>query len=168
MTGPGPRPRPRVGVIVAVSPEGAIGLDGKIPWRHPGDMRRFKRLTLGSTVIMGRNTWESLPRRPLVDRRNLVLTRRSLPGVECFPTLEQALESSAGQVWVIGGARAYEEAMKVADLLDVTYVPDHVTDPRAVMMPAIDPAAWDEGPLVPHEDEEGLFRREFRRRAPRG
>jgi dihydrofolate reductase len=51
----------KVGIIVAMSPERVIGLDGKIPWRHPGDQRRFKRLTVGTTIVMGRKTWESLP-----------------------------------------------------------------------------------------------------------
>jgi dihydrofolate reductase len=161
----------RVGILVAVSPEGVIGLDGKIPWRHPGDLRRFKRLTVGTTVVMGRLTWESLPKKPLPDRRNVVLTGRPLeapPGVDAFPDLPSALASCDGDVWVIGGARAYEEAMMHADFLDVTYVPDQVTDARAVKFPVIDPLVFEAGELVPHEDEEGLARCVFTRRGRRG
>jgi dihydrofolate reductase len=155
----------RVGILVAVSPEGVIGLDGKIPWRYPGDLRRFKRLTVGTTVIMGRLTWESLPRKPLPDRRNLVLTSRPIEGVECFGTLEAALEASEGEVWVIGGHRAYQEALHLADHIDVTYVPDHVTHPGAIKFPAIDPDHYEASEPVPHEDEETLTRRVYRRRS---
>ncbi len=153
------------GVIVAVSPEGVIGLHGKIPWHHKGDMRRFKRVTLGSTVIMGRKTWESMGGRALPGRRNLVVTTSAQPGVECFPTVEDALATSSGDVWFIGGRGIYAEAMdKYADTLDVTYVPDHVTDKDAVRFPAIDEARWEPGPLQPHEDEPELQRRVWTRR----
>ena len=159
----------RVGILVAVSPEGVIGLDGKIPWRHAGDMRRFKRLTLGTTVIMGRLTWESLPKRPLPGRRNVVLTSGTAsgeypPGVTCFPGLASALDSCSGDVWVIGGARAYAEAMQHADFIDVTHVPEHVHAAHAVKFPEIDPRVFEAGELVKHEDEEGLTRRVFARR----
>jgi len=65
------------GILVAVSPEGIIGKDNSIPWHYPEDLKRFKKLTLGKTVIMGRNTWESIPekQRPLPDRRNIVITK---------------------------------------------------------------------------------------------
>jgi dihydrofolate reductase len=156
----------RVGILVAVSPEGVIGLDGKIPWRHAGDMRRFKRLTLGTTVVMGRLTWESLPKRPLPERRNLVLTSQKTEGVEHFADLASALATCTGNVWVIGGARAYADAMRLADFIDVTYVPEHITDPRAVRFPDIDASVFEPGELMQHEDDEGLTRRVWRRRAP--
>jgi dihydrofolate reductase len=159
-----PSGAPRIGILVAVSPEGVIGLDGKIPWRHSGDMRRFKRLTVGTTVIMGRLTWASLPKKPLPERRNIVLSNQALSDVECFPTLEAALATCSGDVWVIGGARAYAEAMRHAHFLDVTYVPEEVPDSRAVKFPAIDAALFEAGALVPHEDEEGLTRRVYTRR----
>jgi dihydrofolate reductase len=152
-------------IMAAVSPEGAIGLHGKIPWHYRGDMRRVKRLTLGTTLIMGRVTWESLGGRPLPGRRNLVVTSQSLAGVETFPTLEDALGASQGPVWFFGGARIYRVAMAYANLLDMVYVPDHVTDLDAVLFPPIDPGIWEAGPLLPHEDEPALRRREYRRRA---
>jgi dihydrofolate reductase len=152
-------------LIVAVSPEGVIGLHGQVPWRHPGDMRRFKRVTLGSSVIMGRLTWESMNRRPLPGRRNVVVTRGQLEGVECHPSIEAALAACAAEpVWFIGGARIYQDGMPHCHLLDVTYVPDHVDHPDAVRFPPIDPEIWEPGPLLPHEDEPALTRREFRRR----
>jgi dihydrofolate reductase len=152
-----------LGSIAAVSPEWVIGLHNDVPWRHPGDFRRFKRVTLGSTVIMGRLTWESMQRKPLQGRRNLVVTRTPDASIECFGDVEAALAVAEGDVWFIGGARIYAEAMKHADLLDITFVPDHVTDPAAVHFPHIDESLFEAGPLVPHEDEPGLSRRVYRR-----
>ena len=155
------------GMILAVSPEGVIGLGGKIPWRHPGDMRRFKRVTLGSTVIMGRATFDETGK-PLPGRRNIVVTSRPLDvaGVERVGTVDQALALAgvACDVWFIGGARIYEEAMRHVDVIDVTYVPDHVDAPGAVHAPPIDERVFEPGPLLPHEDEPGLTRRVYRRR----
>jgi dihydrofolate reductase len=153
-----------IGIIAAVSPEGVIGLDGQIPWRHKGDMRRFKRVTTGGTVIMGRRTWESMKSRPLVDRRNIVITSQAVPGVEHFPDVRSALAKCSGDVWFIGGARIYEEAMKHADLIDLTYVPESIKAPGAVRFPPIDEAQWEAGPEVIHEDEPALRRRVFTRR----
>jgi dihydrofolate reductase len=152
-----------IGLVVAVSPEGVIGLNGKIPWRHPGDQRRFKRMTLGTTIIMGRLTWESMDQKPLKGRRNLVLTSHPIPGVECFRDLVSALLASTGDVWFVGGAKVYEEAMEHADIIDVTYVPDHVLDPAAVKFPPIDEGRFEAGEIVPHEDEAALTRRVYRR-----
>ena len=155
------------GIMVAMSPEGVIGLDGKIPWHYRGDLRRVKRLTLGTTLIMGRVTWESLGSRPLPGRRNLVVTRHDLPGAECFRTLGAALAASVGKVWFFGGEGIYREALPLADFIDVVYVPDHITAPGAVHFPAIEPSEWEEGPLLPHEDEPSLTRRIYTRKASR-
>jgi dihydrofolate reductase len=157
---------PKKRIIVAVSePSWAIGLDNRIPWRHPGDMRRFKRLTVGDTVIMGRLTFESMNKKPLVDRRNIVVTRSAIdvPGIEVYPDLPSAVAASTGDVWFIGGRRIYEEAMAFADEIDVVFVPERIDDPRAVRFPAIDEAVFRPGPRVPHEDEAGLFRQVFMR-----
>lgn len=157
------------GMIFAVSPGGVIGQGGTIPWRHPGDMRRFKRVTMGTTVIMGRKTYESMGR-ALPGRRNIVVSSGPIdaPGIEHATTIAAALAlSGPGDVWFIGGARIYKDAMAYADVIDLTYVPDHVTDPAAVKFPEIDPALFEPGPLMPHEDEPGLTRRVFTRRTPR-
>ena len=154
------------GMIYAVSPEGVIGVGLKIPWHHPGDMRRFKRVTMGSTVVMGRKTFESTGK-PLPGRRNLVVTRTpvDVPGVEVVGSVDEALARAGdADVWFIGGARIYEEAMKHVDVIDVTYVPDHVDAPGAVHVGKIDESVFEPGPLLPHEDEPGLFRRVYTRR----
>ncbi len=151
-------------IIVAVSPEGAIGVDNRIPWHYPGDMRRFKRMTMGSTVIMGRLTFESMNRKPLSGRRNIVITRSTIDGVETHPDLATALAHTTGDVWFIGGRRIYEEAMRYADEIDVTYVPDAVGDPRAVLFPRIDPEVFVPGERVPDVEEPGLVRQVFTRR----
>ncbi|HEX9297344.1 MAG TPA: dihydrofolate reductase [Polyangiaceae bacterium] len=154
----------RRGIMVAVSPEGVIGLGGKIPWHYRGDMRRVKRLTMGTTLIMGRVTWESLGGRPLPGRRNLVVTSSALPGVECFKDIGSALEASRGAVWFFGGARIYQDAMPLADVIDIVYVPDRVEHPDAVTFPPIDPREWEAGPLLEHEDEPALKRRLYTRK----
>jgi dihydrofolate reductase len=154
-------------MIFAISPERVIGVGGKIPWRHPGDMRRFKQVTMGSTVIMGRATFDENGR-PLPGRRNIVVTSRPLdvPGVEVASSVDEALHmAGTADVWFIGGARIYEEAMRHVDVIDVTYVPDHVHDAGAVLAPPIDETVFEPGPLLEHELEPGLTRRVYRRRA---
>src|SRR5262249_12367899 len=163
-----PPPRPVVqgrgvsaaqrGIIVAVSPERVIGLRGKIPWHYPGDLKRFKEVTMGATIVMGRRTFESIGR-PLPGRRNVVVTSHPIAAVECFPTLSAPLAAGDGPLWFIGGARIYEEAMAYADLIDVTFVPDRIDDPEAVRFPVIDESCWTPGPLVDHEYEPRLRRR---------
>ena len=78
------------GILVATSPEGIIGKDNTIPWHYSEDLKRFKRLTVGKNIIMGRKTWESLPIKPLPDRRNIVITRSSIDNVECFKSIKCA------------------------------------------------------------------------------
>ncbi len=160
------------GMIAAVSPERVIGLAGAIPWSHPGDMRRFVRVTKGSVVVMGRLTWESMDRRPLPNRRNVVISRGAVDGVEHYATIPRALAKLAEDgdprdVWFIGGARIYADAMPYCDVIDLTYVPDHVTDEAAVRFPPIDESEWEAGALLPHEDEPALTRRVFTRRSAR-
>ena len=154
----------RRGIIAAVSPQGVIGVGGGIPWHYSADQRRFKRLTMGSTLIMGRLTWESLPKKPLPGRRNIVITSRLLEGAECFPSIEAALATCEGDVWFIGGARVYEEAMRHADFIDLTYVPDSIDHPEAVYFPTIDETVWEAGSLEPDRDDPRLSRRVYRRR----
>jgi dihydrofolate reductase len=153
------------GAIWAQSPEGVIGVDGRIPWRHPGDLRRFKRVTMGATVIMGRRTFDSIGH-PLVGRRNMVVTSGPLlmPGVERVASIDEALARAGdGDVWFVGGARIYEAALQVVDVIDVTYVPDRVSAPSAVHAPRID---WRfiAGPLQAHEDDPTLKVRIYKRR----
>ena len=115
-------------LIWAQSSSGVIGRDGGIPWRLPEDLERFKTLTGGHTVIMGRRTWESLPAsvRPLPGRRNVVITRQNgylAPGAVVTSSLTGALAlAEDDEVWVIGGAEIYRLAMPLADRCEVTEV----------------------------------------------
>ncbi|MFQ5792376.1 MAG: dihydrofolate reductase [Acidobacteriota bacterium] len=154
------------GIIAAVSPKGVIGVGGRLPWHYSADLRRFKRLTMGATLIMGRRTWESLPRKPLPGRRNLVITRSKMEGVECFRDIPSALATCKGDVWFIGGARLFREALPYADVIDMTFVPDDIESSDAVYFPELDPAEWRAGPLRPHEDDPRLKRRIYQRITP--
>ena len=151
------------GILVAVSPEGIIGKDNSIPWHYSADLKRFKRLTLGKTVIMGRRTWESLPVKPLPDRRNIVITRLSLDDVECFPSIDDALATCEGDVWFIGGAGIYQEALGKADIIDMTLVPDNVSGEGCVGFPKIGDE-WDAGPGEELETDENLKHQTYTRR----
>jgi dihydrofolate reductase len=113
-----------VGLVWAQAANGVIGSGGGLPWHLPEDLARFKALTLGSTVVMGRATWDSLPTavRPLPGRRNVVLSRQpdwQAPGAVVARSLAEALDQP-GDVWVIGGASVYRAALPLADLLVVT------------------------------------------------
>ena len=122
---------------------------------------------MGKTLIMGRKTFESIGH-PLAGRRNIVVTSRPLAieGVECVPSVDEALARAGDEidVWFIGGARIYAEAMQHVDVIDVTYVPDHVRATDAVRAPRID-GTWEGSRIVQHEDEPTLKRRTFTRRA---
>lgn len=114
-----------IGLVWAQAANGVIGSEGTLPWHLPEDLGRFKALTMGSTVVMGRKTWESLPARsrPLPGRRNIVLTRTpgwQAAGAVVARSLEEALDGVSGDVWVIGGATVYRAALDRADLLVVT------------------------------------------------
>jgi dihydrofolate reductase len=113
-----------VGLIWAQSTSGVIGRDGTIPWHLPEDLARFKTLTMGHTVVMGRRTWDSLPARfrPLPGRRNVILTRNSgfvAPGAEVFGSIDDAIDD---QTWVIGGSEIYHLALPAATRCEVTEV----------------------------------------------
>lgn len=131
-----------IGLIWAQSSSGVIGRDGGIPWRLPEDQARFKELTMGHTVVMGRLTWESLPAkvRPLPGRRNVVLTRRpdyAADGAEVVASLDDALTDDP--VWVIGGAQIYLAALPLATRCEVTEI--EIDLPRQdadVMAPVLD------------------------------
>jgi dihydrofolate reductase len=110
----------KIVVIAAVAEDGTIGNAGKIPWHISEDLKRFKRLTMGHPVIMGRKTFESIGK-PLPGRRNIILTRT--PGPDHFPTLDAALRSCGEEtVFIIGGAQVYQAALPVADKLLLTHV----------------------------------------------
>jgi dihydrofolate reductase len=151
------------GILVAVSPEGIIGKDNTIPWHYSADLKRFKRLTTGNTIIMGRKTWESLPKKPLPNRRNIVITRSSIENIECFKSIDDALQTCEGDIWFIGGAGIYQEAMQKADIIDMTLVPDNVTGEKCIYFPEID-KSWKEGETKTLDEEPKLKHKTYTRR----
>ena len=151
------------GILVATSPEGIIGKDNTIPWHYSEDLKRFKRLTVGKNIIMGRKTWESLPIKPLPDRRNIVITRNPIDNVECFKSIKDAVSTCEGDIWFIGGAGIYEEAMDLADCIDMTLVPDKITGDNCVYFPEIG-QEWEESEKKPLENDSILMHKIYTRR----
>ncbi len=121
--------RPPVGIYAALAENGVIGRDGDLPWRLSTDLKRFKSLTLGKPIVMGRRTWESFPKRPLPGRTNIVITRQADfadPGAVRASSLADALEIAASEmpdeICVIGGGQIFAEAIAMADILHLTHV----------------------------------------------
>ncbi len=119
----------KIGLIWAQARHGVIGKDGAMPWHLPEDLAHLKRTTLGCPVIMGRRTWDSIPARfrPLPGRDNIVVTRQpdwNEIGAQRGSNLREALQKcdNAGQVWVIGGAQIYAQALPLADEVVVTEI----------------------------------------------
>jgi len=140
------RARPRLNLIVARARNGVIGAAGTLPWHVPEDLRHFKRITLGHPLVMGRRTWESIGR-PLPGRRSIVVTRNpgwSAPGAERAHSLAQALAmcQAAADVFVIGGAQLFAQALPLAQRLFLTQIDaDFEGDTHC---PPIEAAAWRE------------------------
>ena len=146
-----------ISIIVAIAANRAIGLNNQLIYWLPNDLKRFRQLTTGHTIIMGRRTFESLPKGALPNRRNIVLSRSGkaadFPGADLFPTLDAALASCEGEVYIIGGASVYREALPKADRLCLTYVYD--TPAQAdTFFPDIDGAEWVETFREEHEADE--------------
>lgn len=128
----------RISIIVAIAQNRAIGFENKLIYWLPNDLKRFKSLTVGNTIVMGSNTFRSLPKGALPNRRNIVLSRRGkagdFPGADLFPSLEVALidcrqrdlagDEQAHEVFIIGGASVYREALPLADRLCLTCIDD--------------------------------------------
>jgi len=134
-----------ISIIAAVSEDLGIGRSNELLWSISEDLRRFKRLTLGKTAIMGKKTWESLPKKPLPGRKNIVLTDK--PG-ECFDCAETATSvkdslaqcSNDEEVFIIGGASIYRQFMPLADRLYITHV--HKKATADVFFPGISRRVW--------------------------
>jgi dihydrofolate reductase len=135
-----------ISIIVAVSDDLGIGKDNELLWHISEDLRRFKRLTTGNAVIMGKKTWESLPRKPLPGRKNIVLTDNSQEVIENAITaysLQDAIDkcNSEEEIFIIGGGSIYRQYMPLADRLFITHV--HRKAPADIYFPEIDPAVWE-------------------------
>lgn len=164
-----------IGIIAAVSHNGVIGVDNKIPWDYPADMKYFRTTTAGGNVIFGRKTFESIGR-ALPKRRNIVISRTKIdvPGVETFVSITDALvqikedEEKAkatfntpgmtlipANTWFCGGSSIYEEGMDHADQIHLTVAPDVIRRSDAVRFPLINPRhfaikSWNQ--LTPGDD----------------
>jgi dihydrofolate reductase len=146
---------PALAVIAAVAANGVIGAGNRLPWRLPADLKRFRALTTGHAVIMGRKTWESIGR-PLPDRQNIVVTRQvglTAPGIETARSLAVALSRVRlpPPAFCIGGALLYREALPLATTLQLTLIA-RAFDGDA-MFPAFDRAEWRETARETHTDD---------------
>ena len=150
-----------ISLVLAVAENGVIGNAGAIPWRIPADMRRFKALTMGKPIVMGRKTLESFPKRPLPGRLNIVVTRDkvfSADGAEVVHSLEDAFlragREKPDEIAVVGGAEIYLAALPRADVVHLTEV--HTQAPGDVRMPEFDRKIWREVARETHATEGGL------------
>lgn len=150
--------KPRLVLVAAVAENGVIGRDGDMPWRLPGDLKHFKKTTLGKPVIMGRRTFDSIGRKPLPGRKNIVVSRDLGErlgeakgwGVHSASSFDLALAlaehearfSKAEEIAVIGGATLYAEALPLADRLYLTEV--HASPEGDTRFPEFDRTAWRE------------------------
>lgn len=169
----------QISLVAAVGRRGELGREGRLLFRLRSDLAHFKKLTLGKPVVMGRRTWESLPKRPLPSRPNLVVSRNEeffAPGAHIHSSIEGALAaaramavgSGGGEVFVIGGADVYAAALDHADRLWLTEVEAEAD--ADVFFPKFDRGEWielsrdqfDEGP----GDEHAFVIRELGRRRP--
>lgn len=132
-------------IIVAVASDGAIGRANDLLWHLPADLKRFKELTTGHTILMGRKTFESLPRGPLPNRRNIIISRSlpAQPGAEVYPTIQQAMEACASdeEVFIIGGGEIYRQLLPDTEQIYLTRVQASFPDAE-VFFPELDPTEW--------------------------
>jgi dihydrofolate reductase len=134
-----------ISIIVAVSEDWGIGKDNELLWHISEDLKRFKTLTTGNTIIMGKKTWESLPRRPLPGRKNIVLTdnrKETFEGAVTVYSIDEALDkcNSDEEIFIIGGGSVYRQFMPLADRLYITHV--HKKAEADIYFPEIDPGIW--------------------------
>jgi dihydrofolate reductase len=150
----------RIAFVFAVARNRVIGRKGGLPWRISSDLKRFKQITMGKPVIMGRKTWESLPRRPLPGRLNIVITRHRdyrAEGAVVMASIDQAIacarEARTDEVCVIGGSDIFRQFLPLADRLYLTEVD---LEPEGdVLFPPLDLTQWREMSRETHSRAEG-------------
>jgi len=138
--------KPLISIIVAISEDYGIGKDNRLLWNIPGDLARFKKLTMGHCIVMGKKTWESLPKKPLPGRKNIVIT--DIPG-ETFEgsvtaySVGDAVGKCEGdsEIFIIGGGSIYRQFMPLADRLYITHV--HKKAPADTWFPEISHDEWE-------------------------
>jgi len=147
-----------ISVIAAIDQNNALGFKNRLLFHLPADLKHFKELTTGHTIVMGRKTFESLPKGALPNRRNIVISTREnliLPGAEVFRNFKEALAHCAEdeQVYIIGGASVYRQAIPLADELCMTLI-DAAAEEADVYFPEIDPEIWEEKSRESHLADE--------------
>ncbi|HTP77038.1 MAG TPA: dihydrofolate reductase [Rhizomicrobium sp.] len=152
---------PAITLVLAVADNGVIGAGGTIPWRIPEDMKRFKALTMGKPIVMGRKTWDSFPRKPLPGRTNIVITRDTrwtAEGAVVVHSFDEALAAaqreSPAEIAVVGGAEIYRQALPHATRVELTEV--HVNAAGDTRFPAFDRKVWRESAREEHRTADGL------------
>ena len=150
-----------ISLILARADNGVIGANGALPWRLSGDMRRFKALTMGKPCIMGRKTWDSLPKKPLPGRSNIVVTRDAdfaAEGAMAAHSFDEALavarKENPGEIMVIGGAQIYAAALPLAERVYLTEV--HVAAEGDTFFAPFAVGVWHEIAREEHVTPEGL------------
>ncbi|RWU04870.1 dihydrofolate reductase [Pedobacter chitinilyticus] len=150
----------QISIVVAISENNAIGKDNQLLWHLPSDLKHFKNITTGHTIIMGRKTYDSIGK-PLPNRRNIIITRQkdlNLEGVEVVNSLEEALSLSKDEeeVFIIGGAEIYKQAVAVSHRIYLTRV--HQEFEADAFFPELDHETWREIEKVDHlPDEKNKF-----------
>jgi dihydrofolate reductase len=132
-------------IIAAMAENGVIGKDNRMPWSLKEDLARFRELTQGSPCIMGRKTWESLPKKPLPGRPNIIVSKTMTaapPGAEVFPSLSAAIEHCAAseKIFIIGGEAIYKQALPLANKIELTLIKGAYEGDT--FFPEIDPTYW--------------------------
>jgi dihydrofolate reductase len=144
-----------ISIVVAIAQNHAIGKDNKLLWHLPKDLKHFKEITTGGTVIMGRKTYDSVGR-PLPNRRNIVITRQQIeiPGCEVVNSVEAALDlcRDEAEVFIVGGAEIYKQAMPLTDKIFLTIV--HQDFEADTYFPEIKEDIWKETDRQDHEPDE--------------
>ena len=142
--------------IVAVASDWGIGRQGDLLCHLPADMKHFKEVTMGHSIVMGRKTFESFPRRPLPGRQNIVITRNTdwqYPGVTVVHSLDEAIAAAeTDTVFIIGGAQIYEQALPLVDVLHLTCI-NACWASADVFFPALDMNEWQEVSREHHESD---------------
>ncbi|QGG90885.1 diacylglycerol kinase [Agrobacterium sp. MA01] len=142
----------KIVIIVAVAENGIIGRDGDMPWKLSTDLKRFKALSMGKPLVMGRKTFESVGSKPLPGRPHIIVSRSQrfdMTGVETVTSLDEALErgrqiaaeTGVDELCVVGGGEIYRQALELADILHVTHVETVVAGDTS--FPSIDPARFE-------------------------
>lgn len=147
--------------VLAVADNGVIGVGGTIPWRIPEDMKRFKALTIGRPMIVGRKTYESFPKRPLPGRTNIIVTRDAAyaaEGAVVVTSLDSALtrarSENPSEIVIAGGAEIYKQSLPISTKIELTEV--HISPHGDAHMPPFDKNEWRETAREEHVTADGL------------